>query len=123
MPAHQDVGPRVQQQRLLDPAHGFLTDQAVAALASRDPAAAEALAASLLVPEILHDIQILGAAVEAGIDTSTWEERREKIRTYARDAYELPPQFDPAIEAKRIWASLYDNYPQIAAAHRPPDGL
>ncbi|MEU2739378.1 hypothetical protein ABZ656_29425 [Streptomyces sp. NPDC007095] len=94
----------------------FLTDQAVAALARRDPAAAEALAASLLAPEILHDTQILGAAVEAGIDTSTWEERREKTRTYAREAYELPPQFDPATEAKRIWASLYDHYPQIAAA-------
>ncbi|MFF0000495.1 hypothetical protein [Streptomyces avermitilis] len=116
---------------MLAPAYssnGFWTQRTassptVAALASRDPAAAEALAASLLVPEILHDIQILGAAVEAGIDTSTWEERREKIRTYARDAYELPPQFDPATEAKRIWASPYDNYPQIAAAHRPPDGL
>ncbi|MFE2491767.1 hypothetical protein ACFXGR_53115 [Streptomyces mirabilis] len=94
----------------------FLTDRAVAALARRDPAAAEALAASLLAPAILHDTQILGAAVEAGIDTSTWEERREKTRTYTRDAYELPPQFDPATEAKRIWASLYDHYPQIAAA-------
>ncbi|MEU9471295.1 hypothetical protein AB0D78_32665 [Streptomyces avermitilis] len=94
----------------------FLTDQAMAALARRAPDAAEDLAASLLAPEILHDIQILGAAVEAGIDTSTWEERREKIRTYARDAHELPPKPDPATEAKRIWASLYDNYPQIAAA-------
>ncbi|MCX5355585.1 hypothetical protein [Streptomyces mirabilis] len=93
----------------------FLTDQAVVALARRDPAAAEALAALLLTPEILHDTQILGAAVEAGIDTSAWEERREKTRTYAREAYELPPQFDPATEAKRIWASLYDHYPQIAA--------
>ncbi|MEU1569454.1 hypothetical protein ABZ504_56110 [Streptomyces mirabilis] len=54
--------------------------------------------------------------MEAGIDTSTWEERREKTRTDTRDAYELPPQFDPATEAKRIWASLYDHYPQIAAA-------
>ncbi|MEU1457732.1 hypothetical protein [Streptomyces avermitilis] len=80
----------------------FLTDQAGAVLARRDPAAAEALAASLLAPEILHDTQILGAAVEAGIDTSAWEERREKTRTYTRDAYELPPQFDPATEAKRI---------------------
>ncbi|GHD79602.1 hypothetical protein GCM10010317_100470 [Streptomyces mirabilis] len=94
----------------------FLTDQAVAALARRDPAAAEDLAASLLAPAILHDTQILGAAVEAGIDTSAWEKRREKTRTYTRDAYELPPQFDPATEAKRIWASLYDHYPQIAAA-------
>ncbi|MFD7004125.1 hypothetical protein ACFWA5_49895 [Streptomyces mirabilis] len=94
----------------------FLTDRAVAALARRDPAAAEVLAASLLAPEILHDTQILGAAVEVGIDTSAWEESREKTRTYTRDAYELPPQFDPATEAKRIWASLYDHYPQIAAA-------
>ncbi|MEU1568753.1 hypothetical protein ABZ504_52200 [Streptomyces mirabilis] len=82
----------------------------------RSPAAAEALAASLLAPAFLHDTQILGAAVEAGIDTSAWEERREKTRTYTRDAYELPPQFDPATEAKRIWASLYDHYPQIATA-------
>jgi hypothetical protein len=94
----------------------FLTDQAVAALARRDPTAAEDLAASLMRPEPLHDTQILGAAVEGGIDTSTWEERREKIRTYARDAYELSPKSDPATEAKRIWASLYDNYPQIADA-------
>ncbi|MFF2431666.1 hypothetical protein [Streptomyces mirabilis] len=34
-----------------------------------------------------HDTQILGAAVEAGIDTSAWEERREKTRTYTRNAY------------------------------------
>ncbi|GAA2767523.1 hypothetical protein GCM10010103_65650 [Streptomyces paradoxus] len=68
----------------------FLTDQAVAALARCDRAAAEALAASLLAPEFLHDTQVLGAAVEAGIDTSTWEERRENIRAYAREAYELP---------------------------------
>ncbi|MFF4139473.1 hypothetical protein ACFY1B_50815 [Streptomyces mirabilis] len=88
----------------------------MAALARRDPAAAEALAASLLAPAILHDTQISGAAVEAGIDTSAWEERREKTRTHTGDAYELPPQFDPVTEAKRIWASLYDHYPQIAAA-------
>ncbi|MFB8137457.1 hypothetical protein [Streptomyces mirabilis] len=54
--------------------------------------------------------------MEAGIDTSTWEERREKTRTYTRDGYELPPQFDPVTEAKRIWALLYDHYPQIATA-------
>ncbi|BAC68196.1 hypothetical protein AQJ43_35570 [Streptomyces avermitilis] len=54
--------------------------------------------------------------MEAGIDTRTWEERHEEIRTYARDAYELPPQFDPATEVNRIRAYLYDNYPQIAAA-------
>ncbi|MDX3523696.1 hypothetical protein [Streptomyces scabiei] len=94
----------------------FLTDQAVAALARRDPAAAEALAKSLLAPEFLHDTQVLGAAVEAGIDTSTWEERREKIRTYAREAYELSCKSDPATEASRIWASLYEHHPQIAAA-------
>ncbi|MDL5198669.1 hypothetical protein [Streptomyces sp. ALI-76-A] len=94
----------------------FLTDQAVTALARRDPAAAEDLAASLLAPEFINDTQVLGAAVEAGIDTSTWEERRNKIRTYARDAYELPSKSDPTTEAQRIWASLYDHYPQIAAA-------
>ncbi|MGA5508926.1 hypothetical protein [Streptomyces umbrinus] len=94
----------------------FLTDQAVAALARRDRAAAEALAASLLTPEFIDDTQVLGAAQEAGIDTSTWEARREKIRAYAREAYELPSKSDPATEARRIWASLYGNYPQIAAA-------
>jgi hypothetical protein len=94
----------------------FLTDQAVAALAHHDPAAAEDLAASLLAPDFINDTQILDAAVEVGIDTSTWEERRAKIRTYARDAYELPSKSDPATEAQRLWASLYDNYPQIAAA-------
>ncbi|MFG2351952.1 hypothetical protein [Streptomyces phaeochromogenes] len=94
----------------------FLTDQAVAALARCDRAAAEALAASLLAPAFIDDPQILGAAVEAGIDTSGWEERREKTRTYAREAYELTPRFDPETEATRIWASLYDHYPQIAAA-------
>ncbi|MEV8057202.1 hypothetical protein AB0P37_11885 [Streptomyces antimycoticus] len=94
----------------------FLTDQAVAALARRVPAAAEDLAQSLLAPEYLHDTQILGAAVEAGIDTTGWEERRETIQTYARQAYELSAQPDPATEAKRIWASLYDHHPHIAAA-------
>ncbi|MEV6841067.1 hypothetical protein AB0N17_42440 [Streptomyces sp. NPDC051133] len=94
----------------------YLTDQAVAALARRDPGAAENLAKSLLAPEFLNDTRILGAAVEAGIDTTGWEERREKIRAYAREAYELSPKTDPADEAGRIWASLYDHYPQIAAA-------
>ncbi|MGW0647342.1 hypothetical protein ACWD4T_00815 [Streptomyces umbrinus] len=94
----------------------FLTDQAVAALARCDRAAAETLAASLLAPGFLSDPQILGAATEAGIDTTGWEERREKTRTYAREAYELTPRFDPETEATRIWASLYDHHPQIAAA-------
>ncbi|MYZ34345.1 hypothetical protein [Streptomyces sp. SID4917] len=94
----------------------FLTDQAVAALAHRDPAAAEDLAAQQLAPEFLHDTQILGAAVEAGIDTSTWPERREKIQAYAREAAGLDPHFDPATEAHRLWASLRSHYPQIAAA-------
>ncbi|MDQ1022440.1 hypothetical protein QF035_000022 [Streptomyces umbrinus] len=94
----------------------FLTDQAVAALARCDRAAAETLAAQLLAPEFLSDPQILGAAIEAGIDTNGWEERREKTRTYTREAHELAPRFDPETEATRIWSSLYDHYPQIAAA-------
>ncbi|WP_413804213.1 hypothetical protein [Streptomyces sp. OE57] len=94
----------------------FLTDQAVGALARRDPAAAETLAASLLAPEFVHDTQILGAAVEAGIDTSHWEERRQKARAYAREAHELPPRFDPDAEARRLWASLFEHYQPIAAA-------
>ncbi|MFJ4980360.1 hypothetical protein ACIP6X_34445 [Streptomyces coeruleorubidus] len=94
----------------------LLTDQALSALARRDPTAAEDLSTRQLAPEFLHDTQILGAAVEAGIDTSRWVERRNKIRAYAREVSELPPQFDPDTEAKRIWASLYDHYPAIAAA-------
>ncbi|MFD0008467.1 hypothetical protein ACFVJ4_39680 [Streptomyces sp. NPDC127178] len=94
----------------------FLTDQAIAGLARRDLAAAEALAKSLLAPEFLHDTHILGAAVEAGIDTGTWEERREKTRTYAREAHELSCKSDPATEARRIWASLYEHHPQTATA-------
>lgn len=94
----------------------LLTDQSLAALARRDPTAAEDLAARQLAPEFLHDTQILGAAIDAGIDTGHWEERREKIRADAREASELAPQSDPATEAKRIWAPLYDHYPTIAAA-------
>ncbi|WP_331724021.1 hypothetical protein [Streptomyces sp. NBC_00005] len=94
----------------------FLTDQAVGALARRDPATADALAASLLAPEFLHDTRILGAAVEAGIDSSTWPERRVKIQAYARDAHQLSLRFDPDTEAQRIWASLYEHYRPIAAA-------
>lgn len=94
----------------------LLTDQALAALARRAPTAAEDLAARQMAPEFLHDTQILGAAAEASIDTSHWEERRDKIRTYSREASELAPQFDPATEAKRIWASLYAHYPTIATA-------
>ncbi|MFK0120799.1 hypothetical protein [Streptomyces sp. NPDC090994] len=92
------------------------TDQALAALAHHDPAAAEHLAAATLAPDFLDDTRILGAAAQAGIDTSTWEERRAKARAYARDADELPSAADPVTEAQRIWASLYNNYPPIAAA-------
>jgi hypothetical protein len=94
----------------------FITDQAVATLARRDPTAAEDLAAVLLAPRPLEDIEILGAAVEAGLDTTGWEERREKNRTYTREASELPAKSDPDTEAQRVWASLHDHYPQIAAA-------
>ncbi|WP_086798170.1 hypothetical protein [Streptomyces caniscabiei] len=94
----------------------FITDQAVAALARREPTAAEDVAKLLLNPSPLHDTEILGAAVEAGLDTTGWEERREKNRTYAREASELPAKSDPDTEAQRLWASLYDHYPQIAAA-------
>jgi hypothetical protein len=94
--------------------NAYLTDQAVAALTRRDPAAAEILAAQLLNPEYIHDTQVLGAAVEAGLDTTTWEERRQRTQTYARDADQVPPRFDPATEAHRLWASLYSHYPQTA---------
>ncbi|MFE7077258.1 hypothetical protein ACFU96_44955 [Streptomyces sp. NPDC057620] len=80
------------------------------------PAAAEDLAAKLTGPELIYDTHILGAAVEAGIDTTGWEERRDRIRAYARDSYDLAPKSDPGTEAKRLWASLYDNYRPIAAA-------
>ncbi|MFI0020327.1 hypothetical protein [Streptomyces griseus] len=95
----------------------FLTDQAVAALAHRDPEAAEALAGSLLArEEPLYDAEILTAASDAGIDTSTWAARREAVQTYSRDADSVPPQTGPAVAADRVWASLYHHYPQIAAA-------
>ncbi|MFF4489995.1 hypothetical protein ACFY0F_26455 [Streptomyces sp. NPDC001544] len=85
-------------------------------LARRDPAAAETIAAPLSAPEFLHDTQILGAAVEADIDTSHWEELRDTARSYAHEAHELPPRFDPDTEARRLWASLFEHYRPIAAA-------
>ncbi|MBQ0855742.1 hypothetical protein J8N05_47160 (plasmid) [Streptomyces sp. BH-SS-21] len=94
----------------------FRTDQAVAALARYDAAAAEILAASVLAPYPIDDTQILDAAAEAGIDTSTWEARRDTIRAYARNTYELPSTPDPATEAGRIWTSLFGNYRPVAAA-------
>lgn len=53
-------------------------------------------------PEFLHDIQILRAAAETGIDTRHWEECHEKARAYACEAYELPPWPDPDTGARRI---------------------
>jgi len=94
----------------------LLTDQALAALANRDPAAAEDLAHRQQSPDFLNDTRVLGAAIEAGIDTSHWEERREKIRDYARETDWLSTGTDPDIEAKRLWASLYDHYPALAQA-------
>jgi hypothetical protein len=94
----------------------LLTDQAMSELARRDPAAADALAASLLAPEFVDDARVLRAAAEAGIDTSGWEQRRETIRAYTREAQELSLRVDPGTEARRIWASLYEHYRPIAAA-------
>ncbi|AVH61732.1 MULTISPECIES: hypothetical protein [Streptomyces] len=94
----------------------LLTDQALAALADRDPAAAEDLAHRQQSPDFLNDTRVLGAAIQAGIDTSHWEERREKLRAYAREADWLNAATDPDTEAKRLWASLYDHYPAIAQA-------
>lgn len=94
----------------------LLTDQALAALADRDPAAAEDLAHRQTDPGFLNDTRVLGAAIQAGIDTSHWEERRDKIRDYARETDWLNTGTDPDTEAKRLWASLYDHYPAIAQA-------
>ncbi|WP_331724769.1 hypothetical protein [Streptomyces canus] len=94
----------------------LLTDQALAALADRDPAAAETLAHRQMDPDFLNDTRVMGAAIRAGIDTSHWEERREKIRDYAREADWLNAASDPDTEAKRLWSSLYDHYPAIAQA-------
>ena len=94
----------------------LLTDQALAALADHDPAAAEDLAQRQQSHDFLSDTLVLGAAIQAGIDTSHWEERREKIRSYAREADWLSMTADPDTEAKRLWASLYDHYPAIAQA-------
>ncbi|MFK4103228.1 hypothetical protein ACI2L1_24730 [Streptomyces sp. NPDC019531] len=94
----------------------LLTDQALAALADRDLAAAEDLAHRQMDPDFLNDTRVMGAAIQAGIDTSHWEERREKIRDYAREADWLNAASDPDTEAKRLWSSLYDHYPAIAQA-------
>ncbi|MER6273904.1 hypothetical protein [Streptomyces sp900105755] len=94
----------------------LLTDQALAALADRDSAAAEDLAHRQMDPNFLNDTRILGAAVQAGIDTGHWEERREKVRAYSREADWMPAVADPDTEAKRLWASLYNHYPAIAQA-------
>ncbi|MFJ3673723.1 hypothetical protein ACIPSE_45500 [Streptomyces sp. NPDC090106] len=94
----------------------FLTDQALAALARRDPSAAEDLAARLTGTKPLHDSQVLAAAADAGIDTSNWPVRREKARAYASEAYSLGSPTDPAVDAHRVWASLYHHHPQLAQA-------
>ena len=94
----------------------LLTDQALAALADRDPAAAEDLARHQTDPDFLTDTRVLDAAVQAGIDTSCWKERRDTIRDYAREADWPTTGTDPDTEAKRLWASLYTNYPAIAQA-------
>ncbi|MFF0338079.1 hypothetical protein ACFYUM_36490 [Streptomyces fimicarius] len=95
----------------------FLTDQAVAALGRLDPEVAEALAGSLLTREApITDTEILTAASDAGVDTSTWASRRETIRAYSRDADSLPAESGPGVAAERVWASLYHHHPRIAAA-------
>jgi hypothetical protein len=62
------AGHCVQQRRHLDAAHGLPHGPGRGRARTPRSRAAEALAASLLA-EILHDTQILGAAVEAGIGT------------------------------------------------------
>lgn len=94
----------------------LLTDQALAALADRDPTTAEDLARRQMDPDFLTDTRVLGAAIQAGIDTGHWEERRDKLRDYAREADWLNTGTDPDTEAKRLWSSLYDHYPAIAQA-------
>ena len=94
----------------------LLTGPALAALAHLDPGAAEDLAHRQIAPDFLSDALVLDAAIQAGIDTSHWEERREKIRAYAREADWLSMTADPDTEAKRLWASLYDHYPAVAQA-------
>ncbi|GAA2417990.1 hypothetical protein ACFPFX_04780 [Streptomyces mauvecolor] len=95
-------------------------DQALAALARYSTADAERLAAGFLQPAHLSiertEEQALTEAAAAGIDTDGWEERRERIRSYARQAYSLPLDRTPAGEAQRLWASLNGHYPALAAA-------
>lgn len=95
--------------------NALMVDQAVAVLARLDPTVAENLARSVDFLECQSDTRILGAAVEAGIDTTGWEERREKTRAYS-EGTPICAGFDPDGEAKRIWGSLYSHYPQIAQA-------
>ncbi|MEU2855560.1 hypothetical protein [Streptomyces syringium] len=93
------------------------TDRALAALARHSTDEAEQLAARFLEPNYIGiEDQALKEAAAAGIDTAGWEQKRARIHSYAQRAYALATDSEPATEAKRIWASLYDHYPSVAAA-------
>lgn len=94
------------------------TDQALAALARHSTDDAEQVAARCLQPAYvgLTEDQALKEAAAAGIDTTGWEQKRERVHSYVQAAYALPPEKGPAADAKRLWASLYDHYPAVAAA-------
>ncbi|MFD5898654.1 hypothetical protein [Streptomyces sp. NPDC060366] len=95
-----------------------LADRALAELDRHSSAEAEELADSYLRPEYIGitEDEALKEAGSLGIDTSGWEERRERIRSYTRGADAVTPDGTPADIAQRLWASLFDNYPSVAAA-------
>lgn len=91
-------------------------DQALAALARHSTDDAEQVAAHCLHYTCMTGDQALKEAATAGINTAGWEQQRERIRSYVQASYTLNPDKEPATEAKRLWASLYDHYPAVAAA-------
>lgn len=119
--------PRLQRQ-LLSTAYGntdhryqllaALASQALAELNRHSPTGANQLADSHLRPQYIGitEDQALKDAVAAGIDTTGWEERRERIRSYASGAHTGTPDGTPTNDAQRLWASLFEHYPAIAAA-------
>lgn len=94
-----------------------LADQALARLDRHSPTGADQLADSYLRPECIGitEEQTLMDADALGIDTSGWVERRDRIRSYAREAQAIPDgtQTD---DAQRMWAALFEHTPAVAAA-------
>lgn len=95
-----------------------LASQALAGLHRHSPTDADQLADSYLRPEYIGITaeEALKEADALGIDTSGWEERRERVRFYAYGAHAVTPDGTPNDDAQRLWASLFEHYPAVAAA-------